>query len=101
MNIVVIGAGVAGLAIGWRLAQAGQTVTILERGQPGSGATGASAGMIAVTAELLESGAAEVEFSHYSNGLWPNFVREIEAVSGRPTFYRPSGTLIMADGVSD
>ena len=101
MNIVIIGAGVAGLAIGWRLAQAGQTVTILERGQPGSGATGASAGMIAVTAERLESGSEEVDFARHSNALWPDFVREIEAVSGRPTFYRPSGTLILAEGVSD
>ena len=55
MNIVVIGAGVAGLAIGWRLAEAGQEVVILERGQPGRGATWASAGMLAVTAELQNS----------------------------------------------
>ena len=54
MKIVIIGAGVAGLAIGWRLAQAGQEVTVLERAQPGAGATGASAGMLAVTAELLD-----------------------------------------------
>ena len=54
MKIVVIGAGVAGLAIGWRLAEAGQEVTVLERAQPGAGATWASAGMLAVTAELQE-----------------------------------------------
>ena len=51
MKIVIIGAGVAGLAIGWRLAEAGQEVTVLERTQPGPGATWASAGMLAVTAE--------------------------------------------------
>lgn len=39
MNIVIIGAGVAGLSIGWRLLQAGAQVTILERGQAASGAT--------------------------------------------------------------
>ena len=37
MKVVIIGAGVAGLAIGWRLAQAKADVTILERSQPGSG----------------------------------------------------------------
>ena len=39
MKIVIIGAGVAGLAIGWRLAESGQEVTVLERAQPGAGAT--------------------------------------------------------------
>jgi len=52
MKIVIIGAGVAGLAIGWRLAEAGQDVTILERAQPGTGATWAAAGMLAVTLQL-------------------------------------------------
>ena len=31
MKIVIIGAGVAGLGIGWRLLQQGASVTILER----------------------------------------------------------------------
>jgi glycine oxidase len=97
MKIVIIGAGVAGLAIGWRLAQAGSDVTVLERGQPGSGATGASAGMIAVTAELAEAAPAEVDFAKHSNALWPDFATEVEARSGLPIGYSPSGTLILAD----
>ena len=48
MRIVIIGAGVAGLSIGWRLRQAGAEVTILERAQAAQGATWASAGMIAI-----------------------------------------------------
>ena len=44
MKVIIIGAGVAGLGIGWRLAQSGATVTILERAQIGSGATTSSAG---------------------------------------------------------
>jgi glycine/D-amino acid oxidase-like deaminating enzyme len=40
MKVVIIGAGVAGLGIGWRLLQAGCSVTILERAQPGGGASG-------------------------------------------------------------
>ena len=54
MRVVIIGAGVAGLGIGWRLLQAGVAVTILERAQPAGGATWASAGMLAITAELEE-----------------------------------------------
>lgn len=96
MKIVIIGAGVAGLAIGWRLAQAGEDVTVLERGQPGTGATWASAGMLAVTAELLDSTRVEMDFACYSNELWPNFAKEIEAASGRPIGYEIRGALILA-----
>ena len=96
MRIVIIGAGVAGLATGWRLAQAGQAVTILERGQPGSGATGAAAGMLAVTAELLEAGDVETAFARHSNDLWPDFAAELEASSGRGIGLSAPGALILA-----
>jgi glycine oxidase len=96
MKILVIGAGVAGLAIGWRLAEAGQEVIILERGQPGRGATWASAGMLAVTAELQNSPPDEIEFARYSNDLWPNFAKQIEDISGQQIGYAPHGALILA-----
>ncbi len=96
MKIVIIGAGVAGLAIGWRLAQAGEDVTVLERGQPGAGATWASAGMLAVAAELLDPTPDEMEFSCYSNKLWPDFAKEIEAISGRRIGYEIKGALVLA-----
>jgi glycine oxidase len=97
MKVVIIGAGVAGLSIGWRLAQAGQEVTILERAQPGSGASWAAAGMLAVTAESLDSHPAEIEFAKQSNLLWPEFAKEIEAVSGRAISYSRQGALILAE----
>src|SRR6185437_2636049 len=96
MKIVVIGAGIAGLAIGWRLAQAGQEVTVLERAQPGHGATWAAAGMLAVTAELLESGPDEIAFARHSNSLWPTFAKEIEAESERSIGYTEKGALLLA-----
>jgi glycine oxidase len=97
MKIVIIGAGVAGLAIGWRLAQAGQEVIILERAQPASGATWASAGMIAVTAEMEDGHAAEIEFAHHSNALWPEFAATLEAKSDCVLGYARSGALIVAE----
>lgn len=97
MKIVIIGAGVAGLAIGWRLAQAGQDVTVLERAQPGSGATWASAGMLAVTAEGLDSSSEETGFSSYSNSLWPEFAKQVEVESGRQIGYSKCGALLLAD----
>jgi glycine oxidase len=97
MKIVIIGAGVAGLAIGWRLAEAGQEVTVLDRAQPGAGATWASAGMLAVTSEGLEASCDEMEFAHYSNSLWPDFAKRIELTSGRQIGYSKRGALLLAD----
>lgn len=99
MRIVVIGAGIAGLAIAWRLAQAGQEVMLLERAQPGGGATWASAGMLAVTSEVMNSGPEERDFARYSNDLWPDFAKEIEAESGRSIGYDARGALLLAADV--
>src|SRR6185312_1362342 len=97
MKIVIIGAGVAGLATAWRLAEGGQEVTVLERAQPGAGATWAAAGMIAVTAELIDAHAAEIEFARHSNALWPEFAEEVEAASNRVIGFSHSGALMVAE----
>jgi glycine oxidase len=96
MKVIVIGAGIAGLSIGWRLAQSGAEVTVLERAQPGRGATWASAGMISTTAEIGEHDAPEARFARRSAQLWPHFAREIEEVSGMDIGYRVDGSLIVA-----
>ncbi|MGH6888827.1 MAG: glycine oxidase ThiO [Rhizomicrobium sp.] len=90
MKVIVVGAGAAGLAIGWRLAQAGAQVAVLERGQPGRGATWAAAGMIAAPDDC------ETELAGRAADLWPGFAAEIEAASGRPVGYRRDGGLFLA-----
>ena len=95
MKVVIIGAGVAGLGIGWRLAQAGQSVIILERSQPASGATFAAAGMIAMTAELAEASEAEIDFARRSKSLWPDFAKELEQESAISIAYRQNGALML------
>lgn len=42
MQVVVIGAGVLGSSLAWRLAQRGMDVTLVERSMPASGTTGSS-----------------------------------------------------------
>jgi len=86
VRVVIIGAGVAGLGIGWRLLQAGAAVTILERAQPAAGASWAAAGMLAVTAELEDATEAERALALRANALWPTFAAELEAASGRSVF---------------
>jgi len=96
MNIVIIGAGVAGLGIGWRLQQGGCKVTILERSQPAMGATWAAAGMLAVTAELEDALDPERQLAARAGALWPGFAAELEEVSGRAVHFAPSGALLLA-----
>ena len=96
MKVVIIGAGVAGLGIGWKLAKAGASVTILERAQAGRGATTASGGMIAAAAELGQADTPEAAFAKHANELWPGFVAELEAQSGIPVDYRRNGSLLVA-----
>jgi glycine oxidase len=96
MKIVVIGAGAAGLGIGWKLARAGARVTVLERAQVGAGATSASAGMIAAAAEMGHGEAPEAAFARRANALWPDFAKELEAQSGVNIGYRRNGSLMVA-----
>ncbi len=101
MRIIVIGAGVAGLAIGWRLAQKGASVTVLDRAQPARGASWAAAGMIAATAEAGEGATPEAELAHHARSLWPDFAREIESASGARIAYSQDGSLLVATNEAD
>ncbi|MDX1574717.1 MAG: glycine oxidase ThiO, partial [Kiloniellales bacterium] len=95
-SVAIIGAGVCGLAIGWRLAQAGAKVEVFERGQAGRGATWAAAGMLAAAAEAEPGEERLLEITRWSQDLWPDFARELEAASGRSIGYRDEGTLVVA-----
>jgi len=96
MKVVIVGAGVAGLSIGWRLLQKGASVTVLDRAQPGRGATWAAAGMLALLAELEDAAPAEQALAEEGAALWPDFAAELEAASGRSVGLARSGTLILA-----
>jgi glycine oxidase len=101
MKIVIIGAGVAGLSIGWKLLEAGAEVLILERAQPARGATWAAAGMIAPTAETAHANPDETQFARWSAALWPEFAARIEENSGRNIGYRRDGALMVAKSEED
>lgn len=95
MKVVIIGAGAAGLGIGWRLAQAGAKVTVLERAQVGNGATSASGGMIATAVDIGEPGSPQATLARRAADLWPAFAAELERESRVEIGYRKSGALIV------
>jgi glycine oxidase len=93
---VVIGAGVIGLAIAWRLAQAGCAVTVCDRGAVGQGASWAAAGMLAAAVETEPSEETLLRLTLESQRQWPGFAQELEAASGLDIGYRNEGTLVVA-----
>ncbi len=94
--IAIIGGGICGLGIGWRLAQAGRAVTVFDRGQAGRETTWAAAGMLAPHAEAEPGEEALLPLIRESLALWKPFAAELEAVSGLALDYRGEGTLIVA-----
>src|SRR5947208_3663654 len=94
-DVVVIGGGVIGCAIAFRLAQAHLKVVVLERGEPGGEASGAAAGMIAPQGEMVNFDAF-FELCAASRDLYPSFVEEVEELSGETVGYRRDGILMVA-----
>jgi glycine oxidase len=95
-RVVVIGGGVAGLGIGWRLADAGCQVTVFERGKAGHGASWAAAGMLAAGLEDDPGEERLLALNLQSQRLWPAFRDQLEAAAGRAIGYRAEGTLAVA-----
>ncbi len=94
--IAIIGGGVCGLGIGWRLAQAGCSVTVLDRGRAGMGASWAAAGMLAPQVEAEPSEESLLALTLESRQLWAEFASEVEAASDMKVDYRREGTLVVA-----
>jgi glycine oxidase len=97
-DAVVVGGGIVGLAVGWRARQLGMTVTVLERGTIGRGASHVAAGMLAPVAEVEygEAGRRLLELGLRSAESWPEFASELEAAAGGPVGLAKTGTLLLA-----
>ncbi len=94
-DVVVIGAGVQGCAVAWRLAQAKLDVLVLERSIPGAEASSAAGGILSPGVEALEPGPFYA-LGRASLARYPAFTAELEALTGVSLAHRGGGTLEVA-----
>jgi glycine oxidase len=90
-SVLIIGSGIIGLATAIELSLRGASVTILERGACGQGATWAAAGMLAPEAEQLEGALRELGIR--SRSLYPEWIRKLIHITNRDCSYRCCGIL--------
>ncbi|MER6583768.1 FAD-dependent oxidoreductase [Nonomuraea sp. NPDC001023] len=90
MNVIV-GGGVVGLSIAWRLAREGLPVTVVDPA-PGRGASYAAAGMLAPVSEVAYTEEPLLRLGAASLRRWPSFAAELAADAGLgPDFGAGSG----------
>lgn len=96
-DVIIVGGGVIGCSIAYRLACEQLNVTLIERGQPGEEASSAAAGMIAVQAETAHEPRGPLfDLCLASRALYPSFVAELESTAGLSVEYRTDGALFVA-----
>jgi glycine oxidase len=94
-DVIIAGAGVAGLCTALELRDQRATVLVLDRGEPGREASSAAAGMLAPadpeTPIPLRPMATE------SARIYPEFVRKIEYLSGCKVDFRGQGAIVLGE----
>jgi glycine oxidase len=90
-RVAVVGGGVVGLAVGWRLRQRGAVVTVYDPA-PGTGASDVAAGMLAPAGEASFGEGDLGSLLAESARRWPAFA----AALGDDVGYRADGALLVA-----
>lgn len=93
-DAIVVGGGVIGCTIAWRLAQQGLKVRLFERGKVGDEASRAAAGMLSPQAESQSKGPF-FDLCLKSRLMYREFADELSDVSGIDVEYNDSGTLFV------
>ena len=99
-DVVVIGGGLIGTSIGWRLRQAGLDVAVVI-GERSAAASGVAAGMLAPVTETTFTEQRLLQLNLASLSRYPEFVAELEAASGLPAGLRRTPNLSVAYDADD
>ena len=89
-DVLIVGAGIVGVACARELARAGRSVMVLERDVVGSGATAAGMGHIVV----MDDSPAQLQLTHYSQTLWDEVAHQH---AGRLDYARCGTIWVAAD----
>lgn len=93
-DVIIVGAGVIGCSIAWRLAQQGLRVTVFERGRVGGEASRAAAGMLSPQGESQTPGPF-FDLCLRSRSIYRDFAKELTDASGIDVEYKDEGTLFV------
>src|SRR5215831_8736934 len=94
-DVIVIGGGVVGCGIAWRLAQAGKATTVLERAIPGAEASSAAGGILGAQEEFHAPGPL-ADLAMRSRARFGDVAAELRDLTGVDVGYRACGTLSVA-----
>ncbi len=94
-DVVIVGGGVIGLSIAYRLAREGVTPIVIDRGPPGREASWAGAGMIPANTTRLR-GHAMSELRSWSAVLYPEWSEQLREETGIDNGYRRTGGVDVA-----
>jgi glycine oxidase len=94
-SVAIVGGGIIGMSIAWRLSQRGLRVTVFDKAGIGGEASWAGAGMLAPGGEL-EGPSPLAAIALESRALYTAFVRELERCSGLTIDYQENGALELA-----
>jgi glycine oxidase len=95
-DVVIAGGGVIGVAIGWRAALEGLTVTIVDPGDDDAKASLVAAGMLGPVSEAVFGEQDLLNLNLLAITRFPSFNEELESASGLVTGLRTEGTLAVA-----
>jgi len=94
-DVIVIGAGMIGASIGWRLAQRGTRVLLIDRERLGGEASSAGAGMLSPGGEI-ETRSAWSDLAAEGLRLYPGFIAELEDETGLHIDFQRLGAVELA-----
>jgi glycine oxidase len=94
-DAIIIGAGIIGSTIAWRLRQQGMFVMLLDAGRMGGEASSAGAGMLAPGGEVETNGPI-ARLAKESLAIYPEFIAELQDASGVRIDFQRHGALELA-----